>query len=64
MQIDESEEGDGRWEVAHYHGDELREGDRALLIEEQIDIQRTWSNYDLLQALTKDDLTSSSGGQL
>lgn len=63
LQFDEEDE-TGAWQMESYPGDELREGDRALLVEEQRDILRTWSNYDLLQALTRDDLTSPSGGQL
>jgi hypothetical protein len=63
LQFDEEDE-TGAWHMEQFCGDELREGDRELILEEQRDIMRSWTNYDLLQALTKDDLTSSSGGQL
>lgn len=44
--------------------DQLKEGDRDLLHEEQVEILRGWDAMDLLMALGKDDPTSAVGGSL
>jgi len=54
---------EGDWTCTQYLED-LKEGDRDLLHEEQVDILRTWDATDLLLALTKDDPTSAVGGTL
>lgn len=54
---------EGHWKCVQYFED-LKEGDRHLLHEEQVDIQRSWEAMDLVLALCKDDPTSPVGGSL
>lgn len=51
------------WKAVEYV-EELKEGDRDLIWEEQCDIRRVWDKMDLLFALGKDDPTNPSGGML
>lgn len=44
--------------------DEILDGDRELLHEEQVDIIHTWNAMDLILALGQEDPTSPSGGSL
>jgi hypothetical protein len=53
----------GDWQCKQYL-DQLHEGDRDLLHEEQMDIRQTWTAMDLILQLGKDDPTSASGGSL
>lgn len=51
------------WTVTQYFED-LKEGDRDLLIEEQTAILRTWNSLDFLLALGEGDPTSAEGAML
>jgi hypothetical protein len=51
------------WKCTQYVED-LIEGDRDLLFEEQLDITRSWRAMETLIALGKDDPTSQTGGSL
>ena len=54
---------EGDWKITEYV-ENLVEGDRDLIFEEQIDIHRTWSAMEVIMAIGKDDPTSSTGGKL
>lgn len=45
-------------------GDELREGDRELIMEEQVAVLGGWSAMNVLLAIGADDPTSAEGGKL
>ena len=49
------------WTITQY-SDELKNGDRDLMIEEKSDILHSWSNLEYLLSLCKEDPTSASGG--
>lgn len=51
------------WKSVQYL-DRMKEGDRDLLHEEQVEILRGWDAMDLLMALGQDDPTSAVGGSL
>lgn len=53
---------DDGWKTTIYF-EELKEGDRDLLLEEQVAIQHTWSALEALAALGEDP-TSPTGGKL
>jgi len=50
------------WKVTHYL-DELREGDRELILEEQVAIRDSWAAMDVLLAMCTDDPTGPEGSQ-
>lgn len=54
---------DGRWKTTIYFND-LREGDRPLILEEKIAIHHSWKMQEYYMALANDDTTSNSGGKL
>ena len=54
---------EGDWTCTEYVED-LLEGDRDLIFEEQLDLQRTWSAMEIIMAIGKEDPTSSTGGTL
>ncbi len=53
----------GDWSATTYF-DELRDGDRDLLLDEQIDIQTTWEAMRYHVTRNKDDPTSMTGAAL
>ena len=57
------DEHDGGWSAPQYC-DELLEGDRELILEEQVAILRSWDAMNILLAMSKEDPTSPIGGTL
>jgi hypothetical protein len=56
-------EADGGWKTTQFFED-LREGDRELILEEQVAITSSWTVMNVLMAMGKDDPTSPVGGKL
>lgn len=54
---------DGDWKSTQYI-EALKDGDRDLLHEEQVEILRSWDAMDLVMAICQDDPTSTVGGML
>lgn len=54
---------DDRWKTTIYFN-ELREGDRPLILEEKIAIHHSWKLQEFYMALANDDTTSNSGSKL
>lgn len=51
------------WKIVQYM-DQLKEGDRELMLEEKVDIRHNWDYVEYLITLNKDDPTSADGGML
>lgn len=58
LQIEED-----NWKIVQYL-EELKEGDRDLLLEEKADIQQSWTWLEYLMTLGQDDPTSPHGSML
>ncbi len=53
----------GDWKSVQYI-EQLRDGDRDRLHDEQVEIMRSWDAMDLVMAICQDDPTSTVGGML